>query len=233
MSDKYPIEYEKNNVFSGELGYHNGNANANGLYYAAKAEVGVSKWSRSIDELDSSNIIHNIAVYTDSVYSPDGSKHVQGFIGESDSIAVGNKKTYLSRLDSKIGLHIDADVGFRTSEWSVSGKVNGMMVDKGFQAEAAMSPVSMGLTSVLNSNSQYGSDNATMGALLQSARSGSLENIYFSMYESVPLAAYNMMLDETSCAMQVVNGEKICVQSADFELFKPSKTTSITLYVIK
>ncbi|MBR2209954.1 MAG: hypothetical protein IJ896_00535 [Fibrobacter sp.] len=222
MTNRYPIEYEKNNVFSGELGYRDGDANANGLYYGAKAEVGVSRWSRSKEELDSV-IVKRLAVYTDSIYNPDGTAGLGAYLFEQDSLTLVNKKTNLSRLNNKLGVHIDADVGYRTPAWNVSGKINGMVVDKGFQSEAAMSPISMGLTSVLNSNSGYAQDNSTMGALLQTARSGSLENIYFSMYESVPLAAYNMMLDETSCAMQVVNGEKICVQSADFELFNNYK----------
>ena len=222
MTDRYPIEYEKNNVFTGELGYRGG-AKANGLYYGANAEVGVSRWSRSLDQVDSSNIIRNLAVYTDSVYNPDATKRLQAYVSERDSVVIGNKRTYLSRLNSKLGVHIDADIGYRTSTWTMLGKINGMMVDKGFQSEAAMTPISMGLTSVLNSNSGYTQDNVAMGALLQTARSGSLENIYFSMYESVPLAAYNMMLDATSCAMQVIDGEKVCVQSADFELFNNYK----------
>jgi hypothetical protein len=129
---KYPIEYEKNNVFSGELGYRGGDANANGFYYGAKAEVGVSKWSRSVDERDSSTIVKNLAVYSDSVYNFDGTKRLQAYLTERDSIVIGNKKTRLSKLDGKMGIHIDADVGYRTSTWSVSGKINGMMVDKGF-----------------------------------------------------------------------------------------------------
>jgi hypothetical protein len=87
----------------------------------------------------------------------------------------------------RIGAYADASLG----TIDLNAKANFVKVDKEFQAELAMSPATLGNIPVLNSDAQIRS--TTLDGLLSNVRSGSLENLYFSLYESVPLQASNML----------------------------------------
>lgn len=221
LQGNYPADYEWNNVVSGNVGYDSKKVGKSKFNFGANAEVALSYWKSSVDELGS-DTLKNLAFYTDSVYMPDGSKDLRAYMFYKDSIDLSPVERNLGYLKNKMGIHGDAYAEYEASKWSVKGSANGIMNDKGFQAELAMSPVTMGLTSVLNSNAIFDPNDPT-SALLQGARSGALENLYFSFYEAVPQAAYNMMINNTTGAAQVVGTEKIYVQSDTFELFNNYK----------
>ena len=71
---------------------------------------------------------------------------------------------------------------------------NVIKVDKDFQAELAMTPAVLSNIPVLNSDASFSTPMAD--ELLSGVRSGSLENLYFTMYESVPLNSSNMMVKD-------------------------------------
>jgi hypothetical protein len=73
-------------------------------------------------------------------------------------------------------------------------KANVIKVDKDFQAELAMTPAVLSNIPVLNSDASFSTPMAD--ELLSGVRSGSLENLYFTMYESVPLNSSNMMVKD-------------------------------------
>ena len=218
LQGNYPAVYEWNNVLSGNLGYDSKSGDKKSLNFGANVEVAMSFWKQTIDELGN-DTIKTMAFYTDSVYLGDGSKDLRAYLFYKDSVDLSPVERDLARLKNKIGLHADAYVEYDASKWNVKATLNGMFNDKGFQAEMAMSPVTMGLTSILNSDAIY---DPSIGVLLGS-RSGVLENLYFSHYESVPQTAYNMMTDKTSGAVQIVGDERYYVQSDTFELFNNYK----------
>lgn len=75
-------------------------------------------------------------------------------------------------------------------------KVSYMMNDEDFWSEMASSPVYRGATTVLNANALFGNDVYT--GLVNQFGMSSLENMYFSVYNSNPLNATNLMSSETS-----------------------------------
>lgn len=213
LQGNYPAVYEWNNVLSGNLGYDSKKPGKSGLNFGANVEVAMSYWKQSVDELGN-DTLKVAAFYTDSIYLPDESKALRAYMFYKDSIDMSPVERNLGRLKNKMGLHGDGYVEYETSKWSVRADINALMNDKGFQSELAMTPVTMGLTSILNSNSLYDPSVAN----LLGSRSGALENLYFSVYEAVPLAAYNMMMDGSSGAVQAVGENRYLVQSDTFEL---------------
>lgn len=221
--EKYPLEYEKNNVMSANIGFDSKALNSHSaLSFGANAEFALSSWHYYQDRKDSV-IYKNITVYTDSIFLADGTKVPKAYLTYKDSVATEATIHDLARLDNQLGVYANAFLNYDASKWSVKAKGNFVKTDKGYQAELAMSPVSMGLTSILNSNAAYDASDDVMPFLLENARSGALENMYFSFYEAIPLTAYNMMLDPTSCKVVVDGSEKLCVQSDEFELFNNYK----------
>lgn len=223
LGKAYPVDYEDNNVLSFNVGYDTRKTGKSSFNFGANAEVALSSWNARIDEMNEDSL-KILSVYTpDSIYAPDGSKILRAYLTYKDSVDMVPRSRDLGELNGKLGVHVDAYASYEAATYDVTGKVNFVMTDKGFQSELAMSPVSMGLTSVLNSNAIYDDADPTLATLLQGVRSGALENMYFSFYESVPLAAYNMIIDESSGAVQKVDGVVHYVQSDTFELFNNYK----------
>ncbi len=218
LQGNYPAVYDWNNVLSGNIGYDSKTSGRSGLNFGANVEVAMSYWKQSIDELGN-DTLKVMAFYTDSIYLPDESKDIRGYMFYKDSVDLSPVERDLGRLKNKLGLHFDGYVEYDASSWNAKATVNGIMNDKGFQSELAMTPVTMGLTSILNSNSMYDPSIA----MLLGSRSGALENLYFSHYEAVPQAAYNMLIDNTSGAVQLVGPDRYFVQSDTFELFNNYK----------
>lgn len=227
LNDRYPLYYEDNNVLSFEVGFDSKRLSSakKKLEFGARGEVALSHWTSSVDQLVV-DTIKVMAVYTDSTVMPDGSKELKAYLDYKDSIAETPSMTRLAELKNKLAVHVDAYAELNLGSIEAKAVGNFVMVDKGYQSELAMTPITLGNISVLNSEALFTSTgSSSMDVLLSMVRSGSLENLYFSFYESVPLNETNMIVNTTTGTVMYDDAwlNKYYVKSDSFSLFNNYK----------
>ena len=124
MKDKYPTDYENNNVLSVNLGFDTKNLETRRtLNFGVGGEIAFSNWHYSQDVLDTA-IVKNVSVYTDSIYAPNGEKVNRAYLTTRDSMDIFGKKDYIAKLDNKMGIHADAYLDYEAAKWEIQGKGN-------------------------------------------------------------------------------------------------------------
>ena len=177
------LYYDINNVLSFELGFDSKRLMPGDFHFGIDVEYALSYWSVYQDAYVT---IEKTAIVVDTaaVVNPDGSvsadrgyfsyKTSNDIKASMDQIAAAHNKGAL-----RVNLYADASMG----SIDFDAKANVVKVDKDYQAELAMTPAVLSNIPVLNSDASFSTPMAD--ELLSGVRSGSLENLYFSMYESV------------------------------------------------
>lgn len=190
------LYYDYNNVLSVELGYDSKNNISNVFHFAVKAEYALSNWSYYRDYIKS-HVEKEIVVVNDTTI-------VDGVINTLDAgyLAYRNKTINnpatekITSLDNKGALNINLLADAKMNNLEMNADANVLMVDKGFQAELAMTPTAISNMPILNSAVEF--NNASLAPLMSNIRSGSLENLYFTLYESVPMNSSNILVKDPS-----------------------------------
>ena len=185
------IYYERNNVMSGELGFDSKRLMPGNLHFGVNAEYAMSYWSYLRDHMISETE-KKMLVVIDSALKEDGSiDSDRGCLTNSEVSKNVPTIDKIAGLENKPALHVEAFADGSVGTIDFNAKANFVKVDKDFQAELAMTPASLGNVPVLNSEASFST--TTLDGLLANVRSGSLENLYFTLYESVPLNSANML----------------------------------------
>jgi hypothetical protein len=181
-NSKDTIDYEKNNVLSFELSYNSKKLLSGPVNFGIGAEYALSNWSwwqhRKVPgepetylnfttvDLPSATAASNIYPY---------------YVTETST-----KPLYeLSKIDdAKIKGALLGNAFAQYSENPFEAKLSGhfLKTDKDFEAELAASPAYLPNLPILNSD-------AALEYNLQQFRTGSLENMYYSLYYTLPLNA--------------------------------------------
>ena len=188
------LYYEDNNVLSFELGFDSEKMMQKNWHVGANVEYALSNWTLENDRVDSVHT-RTLAIIKDTTIAPDGTPdYDQGYLTYVDSYSEEPKITELASLENKsaVRLNLFGEGTWNDLELKFSGNV--LYVDKNFQAELAMTPATLSNIPVLNSDAAFTS--SSLDTLLSSLRSGSLENLYFTLYQSVPLMSSNMLLKD-------------------------------------
>ena len=191
LTNSDTLYYERNNVMSGELGFDSKRLFPEMFHFGLNVEYALSNWSYLQDQKIVSPT-RTLVVVNDTIVLPDGSSADRGYYTYKE---VNKEKANLHKvagLDNKSAMHVVAFGDGSMAGIDLGVKVNGVMTDKDFQAELAMTPASLGNVPVLNSDAEFKA--TTIDGLLSGLRSGSLENLYFTLYESVPFNSSNMLV---------------------------------------
>ena len=189
------LYYDLNNVLSFELGFDSKRLMpTSAFHFGADVEYALSYWSYYQDAYETVEIT-KMVVDTAGVVNPDGSVSTdRGYFSYKTSTELEANMTQIASAHNKgalrVNLYGDASIG----AIDFDAQANVVKVDKDFQAELAMTPAVLSNIPVLNSDATFST--SMEDQLLSGVRSGSLENLYFSMYESVPLNSSNMMLKD-------------------------------------
>ena len=188
------LYYDLNNVLSFELGFDSKRLMPGDFHFGIDVEYALSYWSVYQDTYKVTEK-KTMFVDTAAVVNPDGSVNAdRGYFSYRTTTEIKASMDQIATAQNKgalrVNLYADASMG----SIDFDAKANVIKVDKDFQAELAMTPAVLSNIPVLNSDASFSTPMAD--ELLSGVRSGSLENLYFSMYESVPLNSSNMMVKD-------------------------------------
>lgn len=190
------LYYDLNNVLSFELGFDSKRLMPGAFHFGAEVEYALSYWSYYQDAYVTTEK-QSMVVDTAAVVNPDGTINAdRGYFSYKTVTESNPEMSLIGEAHNKgalrVNLYGDASIG----SIDFDAQANVVMVDKDFQAELAMTPAVLSNIPVLNSDATFST--SMEDQLLSGVRSGSLENLYFSMYESVPLNSSNMMVKDPS-----------------------------------
>jgi len=187
------IDYEKNNVLSVELNYDSKNLSSGPLSFGIGAEYALSNWSHlqhekkfadSVMILDYDKINSLPSIVTPYYGTPYGN------IGENyylyyATVAPSYKQSKyvlseVENLSNKGALLGTAFVSYNEDPFEVKLSGHFLNTDKDFEAELAASPAYLPNLPILNSD-------AKLDSILEPFRTSSLENMYYSLYYTLPL----------------------------------------------
>lgn len=190
------LYYERNNVLSFELGFDSKRLMPSAPHFGANVEFAMSHWSAIQDNMEPVTFKDLVVIY-DSTVNSDGTIDMDNaYYSYVESTEDQETMTKLAGLDGKTALRVNLYGDGSIGSIDFDAQANVVKVDKDFQAELAMTPATLSNIPVLNSDAAF--KNTSMDMMLQSFRSGSLENLYFSTYEAVPLNSANMMVKDPS-----------------------------------
>jgi len=181
------IHFEKNNVLSFELSYNHKNSSS-GLDFGAGVEYALSNWSHwekyQEKSTDSVKVLDFINITTvPSVVVPDGqynTNYYPYYKTITPSYKVYKYKTSGGEeLNGQTAILGNAFVSYNESPFEAKLSGHFLKTDKDFESELAASPAYLPNLPILNSD-------ATLEANLQQFRTSSLENMYFSVYYTLP-----------------------------------------------
>jgi hypothetical protein len=185
--------YEDNYVGSGILGFDSKGIVDSPVHFGVNGEFAASKWKYT---LDSSCTADSTISYT---------LKAGNYVTSNDGLSLDTISTYYvakkystsrdwhdSVLERRNGtaFNIQPFVSASLGDFSFDVKGLYMQNDKKFWSEQASSRTYWGNTSILNSNALYAGQDST---LLSHFRSGSLENMYFAVYNTDVLQQQNLM----------------------------------------
>ncbi len=191
--------YEDNQVISAELGFDSKKILADlPVTFGLFGEFASSKLAMSRDTLYK---VKNVSYILKTAYFPDADP-----IGEfADSLVYLQKnisdveKRENEKFDDVNGtsFYVEPFVKFEDEGLALSAllKFRYMQNNEKFWSEMAASPIYQGNTVILNANAMF--DDAAYNGLLGAFGAASLENLYFTVYNSNPLNQLNIMsIDE-------------------------------------
>lgn len=200
------VYYEDNSVLSIEAGFDSKELLSNSVFgFGLNGEFAMSNLEQSFDHMISgSNRTYQITEYQ-AIYDP-----VLVSQGRGDTIVIvkiNDEATNeiasedLGKIDG-MSFYVEPYVTLDVAGIDANLKVMYMQNNEKFWSEMASSPAYRGNTVILNANALYkdGAEN-----LINQFGMSSLENMYFSVYNSNPLQAGNLM---TSASKNALSNEK-------------------------
>jgi hypothetical protein len=190
------LYYDRNNVFSVEAGFDSKRLLPGSFHFGVDVEYALSYWSYIRDYYEYNNVQKMVVDTAKYVVDENGTVDSLGYFGyvvRAEDVQV-MKQVAAAHNKGALRVSLYGDGSFGSIDFDA--KANVIKVDKEFQAEQAMTPAVLANIPVLNSEASFTSSN--LDVLLSGVRSGSLENLYFTMYESVPLNSSNMMVKDPS-----------------------------------
>jgi len=187
MSVDSIVDYEKNNVLSFELNYDHKKKSSGAVNFGAGAEYALSSWSHWQHKkipADSVRVLAFDSVLIPSIVAPDGKTTVNYYpYYKNVAPSVKTNKHKLSMIEELNGqgaLLGNAFVSYKESPFEVKLSGHFLKTDKDFESELAASPAFLPNLPILNSD-------ADLEANLRQFRTSSLENMYYSLYYTLPL----------------------------------------------
>jgi len=210
MSLDDTVNYEKNNVLSFELKYNSKKLLNGPIGFDAGVEYALSSWDHKRHVKVDAEPKTDLAITTIDRLIPGYSG--SGYYYTYYKTAVpGTASRYeledVDLLENKGALLANASVSFNQEPFEAKLLGNFLKVDKEFEAELAASPAYLPRLPIWNSSSDLGPDLQYLGQF----RAGSLENMYYSLYYTLPLNAitiisgrqgrpiYNDVIRENAC----------------------------------
>lgn len=201
------LYYEDNKVYSGVLGFDSKELINSGIHFGVDAEMARSRWYYNMDALvDDTTHHYGLRPLYIPKYDADGAIYEmvpqQG--GDSaliqvtdttfytvDSFTVKSKHDF-KYLDKKKGLALSVTPFVEGSIADFDIKLTGTFTknDKNFWSEQAASNYYVGNEAILNADVSF---NGVDESVLEHFRSGSLEDMYFSIYNTNILQQQNLM----------------------------------------
>ena len=198
------VYFEDNSVFSGEFGFDSKDLLQNSAFgFGLNGEFAMSKWKLSRDYVQNTTQkgyeLNEFINVMDPVLTSDPNRHDTSFI----YIKVNEKAKYQELSEdlsdeSGVAFYVEPFAKINVADIEGTLKVKYLQNDKKFWSEMASSPVYRGGTTVLNENALYKNGS---GAMIDQFGMASLENMYFSVYNSNPLYAGNLMTSNSKNAL--------------------------------
>ncbi len=190
------VDYEKNNVLSIELGYNSKKLLSGPVNFGIGAEYALSNYSYRQDQrvmvADQILVVDAVTGATGlPTYTPPPGVNANGTAADTINRypywgTTAQRPTYeISKhntLKNKGALLADAFVSFNSSPFDVKISGHFLNVSKDFESELAASPAYLPNLAILNSDGE-------LNSALAQFRSGSLENMYYSLYYTLPMNA--------------------------------------------
>ena len=198
------VDYEKNNVLSFELNYNSKKLLTGPVGFDVGVEYALSRWSHRQDKRVQSEPKTFLSItslpldwigiipYTSSYYPyyrtavPTGSEYKY-------------ELSQVGALKNKGALLGSASVSFDQEPFEAKLSGNFLNVNKDFEAELAASPAYLPNLPILNSS-------ADLEYSLGQFRAGSLENMYYSLYYTLPLNAITIVAGRQGKPNYVIRG---------------------------
>ena len=216
------VYYEDNAILSAELGFDSKELMGSSTFsFGLNGEFAKSWWKIERDYLKKETEYGYSLEEYNSKSEPTLTNMTDtsfAYLKRSSSVKDVNQKEEVAD-EGGIAFYAQPYVNVNMAGIEASLKVMYLQNDEKFWSEMASSPAYRGGTVVLNSNALYSSDNHT--DLLNAYGMSSLENMYFSIYNSNPLNATNLM---TSYSKNVLtdNEESNYMYSRLFNNYKNS-----------
>ncbi|MDR2555645.1 MAG: hypothetical protein LBC64_09490 [Fibromonadaceae bacterium] len=209
------LDYEKNNVMSFELSYNSKQLLQGPVSFGVDAEYALSSWSwwqhkRDAAITESSLDFAAIPDEVPSVTSPGTNKPNYYPYYKITSTKPRYKLSMVEELTSNAALLARAFVSYDENPFEAKFSGTFLKTDKDFEAELAATPAYLPNLPILNSD-------ADLAQNLEQFRSGSLENMYYSLYYTLPLNAISIVSGKQGLATN-----SLCI--------KGSNSSSISLY---
>jgi hypothetical protein len=209
------VDYEKNNVLSFELNYSSKKLFSGPMSFGIGAEYALSNWNHSQHErmpMDVETVLDFTTIdEIPSIAMPSGKANYYPYY--KTAAAVNSYKYNLSeieKLNNKAALLANAFVSYDENPFEAKLSGHFLNTNKDFEAELAASSAYLPNLPILNSD-------AALDYNLQQFRTGSLENMYYSLYYTLPFNATT-----------IVNGRQGHV--ADIICIKGINSRAISLY---
>jgi len=212
------VNYEANNVLSFKLDYNSKKQLSGPIDFGLGAEYALSNWNHS--QYAKTMVTDPILIvdagtggspiYLPS-YTPPGGL-LDANIGTIDSLnrypyyGVGSPKPVYKSVDSKSlknkgALLANAFASFSNEPIEIKLLGHFLNVNKDFESELAASPAYLPNSSILNSD-------ANLNSALEQFRGSSLENMYYSLYYTLPMNAMTIIMGKAGMPSDVFPGGK-------------------------
>jgi hypothetical protein len=204
------IDYEKNNVLSFELNYNSKKLLSGPVSFGIGAEYALSNWSHW-QHIKMPAVTETYLDFTTINDLPSGTAVGISNIYPYYRTAASTKPLYeLSEIEdvrAKVALLGNGFVQYSENPFEAKFSVHFLNTDKDFEAELAASPAYLPNLPILNSD-------AALEYNLQQFRTGSLENMYYSLYYTLPLNAITIVKGGQGTPIPVIDGNKISLYKA-------------------
>jgi hypothetical protein len=186
------LDFEKNNVLSFELNYDSKKLSLKPVSFGVGAEYALSNWTHIRDTIVREPTINLIrdTVSMPSIIAPGGSRNPNNvYLYYRTDNPESYKFNEVESLENKGALFANAFVAFDQKPFEAKLSGHFLNVNEDFEAEMAASPAYLPNLPILNSSAEINSAFAQF-------RTGSLENMYYSLYYSLPLNAMTVLSGE-------------------------------------
>ena len=208
------LDYEQNNVLSFELGYNSKKLFSGPLAFGIGAEYAISNWSHRKEVWAGIDSVVYMHIEPLPLIPAISSQNFYPYYYMANSYPVHNRydRFKASSLDNKGALLANAFVSFDQKPFEAKFSGHFLNVNKGFEAELAASPAYLPYLPILNSDANLSYAEYS----LEQFRAGSLENMYYSLYYTLPLNAMTIVSGNQGSHHYVICNSKSGAQTTAF-----------------